>query len=159
MDKNEKVKLAVLGGLAIVALALMYKKHGATVVSPLDSVTESPDPFAAPYLQSTPGIFDLSKILNGGTPFQSVINVNVDSGFGATLNEQYMPLFGFVGITSVGTITPTSVSPDVAVMQSSSSSLSAQQTFYNALMASGVSSSNRTAGLTILAAQGFNPYG
>ena len=83
--------------LVVVWLILSYTRSGQT--TPKIIVAEKADsPFAAPYLTTTPGIPDTRPNMNfqGGDN-----NINVSAGLGNGLSRQFMPLFGFVGMTAV----------------------------------------------------------
>lgn len=59
--------------------------------------------FTNPYWYTNPGIPDMPQILNGSTsPFNSVINVGVNVDAYSGLSNDYMPMFGMVGVTGFG---------------------------------------------------------
>lgn len=92
--------LAVLVGIGFVLWWI--EKRRADAVQEVTAPATGPD-FAAPYYWSNPGIYDDPRILNGANaPFNSVVNVYVDNPAVAGLANQYIPLFGFVGMTAVG---------------------------------------------------------
>lgn len=155
--KGTAIGIAVIGCLV---LALMYKQHLAAI-QPEDE-TGSPisadDGFQSPYVyQSAAGN---PIVMSGNSPFTSVVNVNVDSGFGASLATAYIPMFGFVGVVASAPSGVNAVNvPSAPVQAMTSGNTAAQWLFYNSLMSSGVSAQNRNAGLTMLAQQNFNPWG
>lgn len=106
MDKREQYTFAALGVLVILVLILKAKGHPSMdVPNSLGSVDDAEGggnpqaQFDAPYTQeTTPGISDSQIILNGGAPFQSTINQQINVSAAMQLSEQYIPLFGFVGM-------------------------------------------------------------
>lgn len=99
-----KYKVAALTGMTAFAVWLLWRKHVRSLIAS-GEIIEVKQPqsnaFAAPYYTTVPGISDDGITLNGGAPFQSVINVNVNPSVAQYLNQHYIPLFGFVGMTVV----------------------------------------------------------
>lgn len=101
--------MLVLAGAAGVAWFLWQRNIAAQKVT--DTVPEGVsnqgnpenDPFYAPYYWTTPGVAPSPIILNGAAePFQSIINVQVNSDVAQMMARQYIPMFGMVGVTAVG---------------------------------------------------------
>lgn len=110
MSPKEKYSAVALAVLAIGSLYLKWRGHpnmaGMTLDDPnaaeaaSSGASSNPqDAFASPYLNySNPGISDAPIILNGGAPFESTVNVTVNPSYLGTLSQQYIPMFGYVGI-------------------------------------------------------------
>jgi len=94
MNKSTKHTALALGALALAVWGLKMRGHPSVASVPPAGV----DPFVAPYGWQTPGIADDPVILNGGAPFQSTVNVTVNPSYLGTLSQQFIPLFGFVGL-------------------------------------------------------------
>lgn len=107
MEKREKYTSVALAVLVLLITWLKWRGHP-SVASP-DEISGADEPsatgggsaqqqFDAPYLYQTPGISDSPIVLNGGAPFQSTINVEVNPSYLGSLSENYIPMFGFVGM-------------------------------------------------------------
>jgi hypothetical protein len=107
MDTKQKYSAALLAVLALGIAWLKWTGHPSVASGAATNAAAGVDPFTAPYGWSTPGISDDPNTLNGGPPFQSSVNVNVNPSYLASLSQQYIPLFGFVGL-AVGTGNDTS---------------------------------------------------
>ena len=104
MSPDKQHAVEALFGLAIVYLFWRLKEGavGLTFTPAPEGPTNPQDAFTAPYQTTNPGISDSSQLLNGGNQaFQSVVNVNVNPDLAQFLNNHYIPLFGFVGATTI----------------------------------------------------------
>lgn len=98
--------MVALGVLAVGTLFLKLWGHPSmstpNAIGSVDDAEGGGNPqaqFDSPYTQeTTPGISDSQIILNGGAPFQSTINQQINVSAAMQLSEQYIPLFGFVGM-------------------------------------------------------------
>lgn len=110
MDKREKYSIIALTALVAIVTVLKVRGHPSVAEpSTLGGVDESAagggnsqNQFELPYSYSTPGIADNPITLNGGAPFQSTINVEVNPSYLGTLSQDYIPMFGFIGMGSTG---------------------------------------------------------
>lgn len=108
MDKREKYSMAALAALVALTAILKLRKHPSIQPNTLGGVDDTTSAsgggaaaqsqFDAPYQYPSPGISDSPIVLNGGAPFQSSISVEVNPSYLGTLSENYIPLFGFVGM-------------------------------------------------------------
>lgn len=96
MDKKEIAIYA--GGAVVLFLLLRWLKNRNT---PTEEETAQED-YTDPYGWPVPGIAPNYGITNGGAPFQSVVNVNANWDPYSGLTREYIPMFGFVGVTAVG---------------------------------------------------------
>jgi len=100
MNKENKLAIGLLVLILIFAF-LWYRRR-----APLQAAANAlgvVDPFAAPYYWTTPGVPDLTQVVNGANqPFVSVINVNANIDAYSGLNNNYIPMFGMVGVTGSG---------------------------------------------------------
>lgn len=100
MNKEKKMTLAL--GLMLLVLAYLWWKRRQAMMAPAEALGMM-DPFAAPYYSTVPGIPDMTQLINGANnPFVSVINVNAQIDAYSGLNNNYIPLFGMVGVTGSG---------------------------------------------------------
>ena len=100
MTEGKALEYAVIGGVAL--LVWYFATHQQPTVTVADP-TSSGNDFYAPFYSTNPGIPDIPQVLNGGnSPFNSAITVNVTSALPSGLANDYMPMFGFVGVTAVG---------------------------------------------------------
>lgn len=90
MDKQHKI-YAVVGVVAAAALIYLMNRRDGIVSDAINAPLN--DPFTAPYYAD-------GKVPSDG--FVSNINVNVDANAFAGLSNQYMPVFGFVGVGVTG---------------------------------------------------------
>jgi hypothetical protein len=101
MDKRQKYSAALL--LVLIAGTAWLKLRGHPSLSvPASTGADAESPFLAPYGWGTPGISDDPLTINGGPPFSSVVNVNVNPSYLGSLSQQFIPMFGFVGIGERG---------------------------------------------------------
>ena len=98
MDTKQKYSAGLLAILALGIAWLKWMGHPSVAVAPASNTAAGVNPFIAPYDWSTPGISDDANMLNGGPPFESTVNVSVNPSYLGTLSEQFIPLFGFVGM-------------------------------------------------------------
>ena len=98
--ENKKVLYLV----SAVAAAGLFFAYFSRRSGPASAVTPAADAgFNSPYFWPTPGIYPDPSILNGSTvPFESTVNVYVENPAISQLSNQYIPMFGFVGMTAVG---------------------------------------------------------
>lgn len=103
MDGKQKVytKAAVVVAGLLILWWLLNRLGGGNknIVAPDGSYALNG--FQAPYLTTNPGIPDNWNFNTGGNPFNSVNNINVNTGFINGLSNTYMPMFGLVGMTAV----------------------------------------------------------
>lgn len=91
MDNKQKTYVAV-GAVAIaVALLFLMRQRDSGVIAN----AAANDPFTVPY--STDGKLP-------GSGFNSVVNLTLDTDAWAGLANQYMPVFGFVGVGVTGSL-------------------------------------------------------
>lgn len=98
MDKKEWLKYGAVAAVVLIVW-LIWRNRSASSVVPLpvqDVAGSNNSSFYAPYYEAVPGS-------NSNPPdFTSNLTVNVNAGaYGGILNN-YIPLFGFVGVTAVG---------------------------------------------------------
>lgn len=98
MDMKQKYSAGLLLILIAGTAWLKWKGHPSVTEAPATNVSAGVNPFTAPYGWQTPGIADNAATLNGGAPFQSTVNVDVNPSYLGTLSQQFIPLFGFVGL-------------------------------------------------------------
>ena len=85
--------VAVIAATSIVAIIFLYKKQNKTTtnaapVAPEKTIVQNS------FVQSSP-----AQILNGGpNTFNSVNNISVNPDAARWLSQQYIPMFGFVGV-------------------------------------------------------------
>lgn len=98
MEAKNIYGLALLAGLFGLALWL----HSRTPEPKPGDVVENVganDAFYAPFYQTNPGIWDNVGILNGSNvPFESTVKLEVSAPSLNSLSNQYMPMFGYVGV-------------------------------------------------------------
>lgn len=110
LTKNQKVALAVGAGV-IVLIWLLGRRavnvgSGDTIVQG-GSVVEGgdvsiDDKFKEPYFINVPGTTEPIIIWgDGGAPYTD-ITVNIPDSMYGSLSRQYIPMFGFVGISPLG---------------------------------------------------------
>jgi hypothetical protein len=103
---NKKETAAYLGGSLLIILLIkkMVAKRNDNVLINMDDGqsdgVDSQAQFQAPYLSLNAGIPDWKEILNGGNTFNSVTNIAVNPSLAMQLDRKYIPLFGFVGVTT-----------------------------------------------------------
>ncbi len=95
MDRKNIYALAFVGAIILILYYLFRKPAGVTAPPSIDS-------FASPYTDWPNGIYPGTGNMNGSSqPFQPIdVTVNVPQ-FGQ-LSKDYIPTFGFVGVTAVG---------------------------------------------------------
>ena len=93
----EKLKKFALPGLVLLLLYFLFRPRTAQQILTADPNAR----FYEPYYYTNPGIPDDYDILNGGEPFVSNVTVNVSNPAFGSLNNQYIPIFGLVGMTGV----------------------------------------------------------
>lgn len=100
-EKRIRVGLLVASGaLAVWLLYQRAQKAAYDAANPAPDAVQ--DPFTTPYYQGIPGS-NSSVIMNGSdSPFYSTINVSLDANIAQSLANQYIPVFGFIGVTAVG---------------------------------------------------------
>lgn len=104
---DKKQKAIVVGGIALLILLIKLasdSKSGIVFAPPGDSgqSVNYQDFFNFPY-------YDINKELpdlGGGNTYNSTINQIINPSLGMQLSRQYMPMFGFVGVTTVGITIP-----------------------------------------------------
>ena len=118
MKKETLTKVAVVGGVAIVAILMMHQRSKNNPI--VDALDTSPSNagFENPYYENTPGSNN-TYVLNGGPPFLSALNVDVHPELLGYLSQKYIPMFGFVGITAGYTQVTRNIAPAPAVQQMS----------------------------------------
>lgn len=89
---------AILIGIAMMISRFGGKESGANIEAPPESDIDAE--FAEPYYWPH-GIYPSYANLTGGSPFESIVNVHVDAPQFGGLAQQYIPMFGFVGMTAV----------------------------------------------------------
>lgn len=105
MDKLEK-KHIVLTGCAIAALFLLWRDTRNMQDSNVAMQVTSNEPtvngqFSAPYTAGgNPLVMNNYTTQGGGDIFNSAYNLSVNPSIAHTLTENYIPLFGFVGIAA-----------------------------------------------------------
>lgn len=103
MTDNQKIigtSILALGVLLLLKTRQYVTKQSAIQVIPNGAGDQAK--FALPYLTTNPGIPDTQRYLNGGPTFQSMINLNLNPALGMQLGRVYIPLFGFVGVQTIG---------------------------------------------------------
>ncbi len=101
MDAQKKtiIKGTIVAGILLVLWYVL--KIGGRNPEVITSNTPGLNPFQAPFFTTNPGIPDNWSINTGGQPFNSSVNVSVNTGTINGLANQYMPMFGLVGMTAV----------------------------------------------------------
>jgi len=96
MKENQKALLFALALLLIGILLHRFTKSKAPEVP--NEIAEDPpnEDFYAPYYWPTPGVYPESS------PFESTVSVFIDANPINSLSQQYIPMFGLVGMTAVG---------------------------------------------------------
>lgn len=103
MSDKKRAIIAATIGAAILLLKFYQKEKPVVIVAGGENDSGgSVAPFVAPYLSTNPGIPDVSSILNGGNTFNSAVNIALNPSVGMQLNRQYIPMFGFVGVQTIG---------------------------------------------------------
>ena len=102
MDTRQKYGAALLLVLIAGTAWLKLRGHPSVSSAPASNESAGVDTFIAPYGWQTPGIADNPVTLNGGSPFSSVVNLTVNPSYLGSLSQQYIPMFGFVGVGIVG---------------------------------------------------------
>lgn len=98
MTDQQKHAVYFLAGLVGIALLLRWWTN-----RPAPVVEEPPaNDFYAPYSWPAGGWFPGPNMNGGNVPFESVVNVYVDNPALAGIANQYIPMFGLVGMTAVG---------------------------------------------------------
>lgn len=108
---SDKAKWA-LGALVALAALLFWARNSrqAATVIPADAgqVAENNAatggnnaPFYAAYYQTNPGIIDGSTT-GKGPVFSGDVNVMINADALSGLTNRYIPMFGFVGVTAIG---------------------------------------------------------
>lgn len=95
----EKKNIYILAGLAAIVLLWYYWTRRNT------GMTQALPPgndFAAPYTDWPNGIYPSPSNMNGNSSAFQPINVTVNVPQFGQLGTQYMPTFGFVGVTAMG---------------------------------------------------------
>lgn len=100
MTKAHKDLIYLLAALVTIATALHYfvGKKTSEMLAAAANVPAEPAPnagFYEPYLYPSPGNYPAT------IPMESTVNVYVDNPALAGLNNQYIPMFGLVGMTAV----------------------------------------------------------
>lgn len=98
----EKKKIALIGVGILVLGALAYRAYS----SAPELATVSTNPASPDFTGNIPGFT--------GQGFKSDINVTVNPSILSQLDSKYMPLFGFVGMTTTGSL-PTSISSTTTI--------------------------------------------
>jgi len=98
MEPKTKRALWFVAALVIVALILKYFTDHKSVPVQVGETEAAPDSsqFYAPYYYPSAGIFPDS------IPFESTVSVYVENPALGLLSNQYIPIFGLVGMTAVG---------------------------------------------------------
>ena len=92
MERKHKMILA--GGGALLVLLFLNRTP---VTTNIDGEIVEEETTYDPYGQSNPGIYD------GFAPgFNSVINVDAKPEYFGSLSQQYIPLFGMIGVVAAG---------------------------------------------------------
>lgn len=91
------IKAAIAVTVLVIVWLILKSRSKQTVVVGGESMS----PFAAPYFYTNPGIPDNPGLLNGGPTFLAANTINVRTGVISGLSNQYMPMFGLVGMTAV----------------------------------------------------------
>lgn len=101
MDNKQKtyIKAAIVVGFLLL-LWYFLKAYGKPPIV-IPSTGQGLNPFQTPYFTTNPGIPDHWSINTGGPPFNSTANITVNTGTINGLANQYMPMFGLVGMTAV----------------------------------------------------------
>lgn len=100
---NDKQKCYVKASVIVGGLLLLWYllKMIGRPPAIIPSTGQGLNPFQSPYFTTNPGIPDNWSINTGGTPFNSTANITVNTGTINGLANQYMPMFGLVGMTAV----------------------------------------------------------
>ncbi len=97
MDKKDMLKWGALFAAIIVVWLLWRNRSTSVVPMPIQSGATSTNlQFFEPYYRGVPNA-DNPRGFQGGD-----ITVNVNAGAYGQLTNQYIPMFGFVGVTAVG---------------------------------------------------------
>lgn len=95
-DQNKRAVYLIAALVAVIIVLEWLSRRNAVQVVPAEN-----DQFTAPYFWPN-GIYPGVTNMNGGiSPFESTVNVYVDNPALAGLSNQYIPMFGFVGMTAV----------------------------------------------------------
>jgi hypothetical protein len=99
MDKKDMLKWGALFAAFLVVWFLWRSRTASPVPVPVqNAATPTNVKFFAPYYSGVPNADNPPGFqFNGGT-----VNVNVNAGAYGKLNNEYIPMFGFVGVTAVG---------------------------------------------------------
>lgn len=97
MDKKDWLKWGGIAAAILVVWLLMRSRPQSNVpVAVQQAASPGNLQFFAPYYGGVPGSDNPPGFQSGD------ITVNVDAGAYGHLNNSYIPLFGFVGVTAVG---------------------------------------------------------
>lgn len=95
-EQNKRAVYLIAALVAVIIILEWLKGRNQTVAE-----VAQENPFQAPYFWPN-GIYPGVTNMNGGlSPFESTVNVYVDNPALAGLANQYIPMFGFVGMTAV----------------------------------------------------------
>lgn len=98
MSERNKQALYFVIALVAVAIYLWWLDWRGAPERVIDAPPEAN--FTNPY-EWPNGIYPGPGNMNGGNPFESIINVNVDVPNLGWLNQTVFPMFGLVGVTAM----------------------------------------------------------
>lgn len=101
MSNQAKWAIGTVAALAALALWANYRRKPATPLQVVEEVAPDNSPFYAPYYWGNPGISP-NGTTGGGPTFSGDVTVNVSADALSGLTNKYIPLFGFVGVTAIG---------------------------------------------------------
>lgn len=96
--KKEQVTALAIGAVAIWAIWNFSRRPGPVTQAINETAS---NPFAEPFYQTNPGVQD-STTTGGFPPFESNTTVNVYADALSGISNKYIPMFGFVGVTAIG---------------------------------------------------------
>jgi len=101
---DNKKEVWVKAGLAVVVIAAvvaMLRRHRMNDAQILASQPPATPDFYSMYYQTNPGISD-SGVNGGNDTFTAQNTININTGAISGLSNAYMPMFGLVGMTAIG---------------------------------------------------------
>lgn len=101
MEASQKRGILVVGGLvALVAFLKWYENRPTNQPVDTDADGSGEMDYLAPYMW-TNGFYPSPNVYNGSsTPFTMVVNNEIKAPALNSLNQEYVPMFGFVGVVA-----------------------------------------------------------
>lgn len=95
MKKNQMI---LLGGIAATFALWLLMRNRNVAEEIVQNIPQADVSFYSPYYSTVPGFPDSYGLFNGqDRPFNSTVNVTVSNPSLSSLDNKYVPLFGFVG--------------------------------------------------------------